>query len=89
MEFLNITESKRKVAYLRSNEGAELILFWEKEVRVRFYDRDMAVIDLLRMSQGDKTAMEYVAAAEDQARLCRADSVPIKGQALQSMPCTR
>ena len=33
---------------------------------------------MLRMSQGDKTVMEYVAAAEDQARFCRADSEPIK-----------
>ena len=118
MEFLNIAESKRKIAYLRSNAGPELTLFWEKEVRVRFHDieedatvgiaaqvahtyeeiiteskkellamvnRDRAVIDLLRMSQGDKTAMEYVAAAEDQARLCRADSVPIKEEDLTRM----
>ena len=118
MEFLNIVESKRKVAYLRSNAGPELTLFWEKEVRARFYDivedvnvgivaqaahsydeiikeskkellamvnRDRAVIDLLRMSQGDKTAMEYVTAAEDQARLCRADSVPIKEEDLTRM----
>ena len=118
MEFLNIVESKRKVAYLRSNAGPELTLFWEKEVRARFYDivedvnvgivaqaahsydeiikeskkellamvnHDRAVIDLLRMSQGDKTAMEYVTAAEDQARLCRADSVPIKEEDLTRM----
>ena len=118
MEFLNIAESKRKIAYLRSNAGPELTLFWEKEVRVRFHNieedatagiaaqvahtyeeiiteskkellamvnRDRAVIDLLRMSQGDKTAMEYVAAAEDQARLCRADSVPIKEEDLTRM----
>ena len=118
MEFLNIAESKRKIAYLRSNVGPELTLFWEKEVRVRFHDieedatvgiaaqvahtyeeiiteskkellamvnSDRTVIDLLRMSQGDKTAMEYVAAAEDQARLCRADSVPIKEEDLTRM----
>ena len=118
MEFLAITESKRKIAYLRSNAGPELTLFWEKEVRVRFtavaadaaegvpgqdahsyeeiveeskkellamVNRDRAVIDLLRMSQGDRLAMEFVAAAEDQARLCRADIVPIKEEDLTRM----
>ena len=118
MEFLAITETKRKVAYLRSNAGPELTLFWEKEVRVRFtatqadavagveaqdahsyedivegskrellsmVNRDRAVIDLLRMSQGDRQAMEFVAAAEDQARLCRADVVPIKEEDLTRM----
>ena len=92
MEFLAITESKRKVACLRSNTGPELTLFWEKEARVRFsavaadahagvagqdahnYDeiveeskkellamvnRDRAVIDLLRMSQGDKLKFKF------------------------------
>ena len=91
MGFLGITESKQKIGYLRSNAGAELTNFFEKEVRARFSDitadegrgiqaqqahtydeliaesnkvllavvsRDRAVIDLLRMSQGDKHAME-------------------------------
>ena len=48
-------------------------------------NRDRAVIDLLKMSQGDKMATEFVAAAEDQARLCRADSVPIKEEDLTRM----
>ena len=38
MEFLNIGESKRKEAHLRSNARPDLTLFWEKEVQVRFYD---------------------------------------------------
>ena len=50
MEFLNITESKRKIAYLRSNAGPELIIFWEKEVGIRNIDiptnRDMPVLDM-------------------------------------------
>ena len=37
------------------------------------------MIDLLKMSQGDKMATEFVAAAEDQARLCRADKCPHQG----------
>ena len=48
-----------------------------KKELLAMVNRDRAVIDLLRMSQGDKMAMEFVAAAEDQALLCRADSVPI------------
>ena len=98
MGFLGITESKQKIGYLRSNAGAELTTFFEKEVRARFSDtaadanrgiqaqqghtyeeliaesnkvllavvsRDRAVIDLLRMSQGDKHAMDFVGEVED------------------------
>ena len=36
--FLGIVEGKQKIGYLRSNAGAELTTFWEKEVRVRFED---------------------------------------------------
>ena len=35
--------------------------------------RDRAVIDLLRMAQEDKNAMEFVGEVEDQVRLCRAE----------------
>ena len=59
----------------------------KKELLV-MVNRDRAVIDLLRMSQGDKTAMEYVAAAEDQARLCRADSELIKKEDLSRIALT-
>ena len=38
MEFPNITEVKRKTAYLRSNAGQELTVFWQKEVLVRFHE---------------------------------------------------
>ena len=120
MAFLGIQVGAKKVAYIRSNAGPELTIFWEKEVRARFADiaiagdaqagraaqavhtyeelialskgemlsmvnRDRAVIDLLRMSQGDKSAMEFVAAVEDQARLCRADTEPIKETDLSRM----
>lgn len=118
MAFLGIQVGAKKVAYIRSNAGPELTIFWEKEVRARFADiagdahagiaaqaahtyeelialskgemlsmvnRDRAVIDLLRMSQGDKSAMEFVAAVEDQARLCRADTEPIKETDLTRM----
>ena len=37
------------------------------------------------MSQIDNTVMEYVAAAEDQAKLCRADSEAIKEEDLTRM----
>ena len=47
--------------------------------------RDRAVIDLLRMSQGDKHAMEFVGEVEDQARLCRADTEPITETDLKRM----
>ena len=118
MAFLGIENGTKKVAYIRSNAGPELTLFWDKEVRARFtaiteniaegraaqaahtyeelitlskkellalVNRDRAVIDLLRMSQGDMSAMEFVAATEDQARLCRADSEPIKETDLTRM----
>ena len=38
MGFLGIRESKQKIGYLRSNAGAELTTFFEKEVRARFSD---------------------------------------------------
>ena len=107
MAFLSIQDGAKRVAYIRSNAGPELTIFWEKEVRARFTDitadpatgrvaqaahtygeltnllkkellsmvnRDRAVIDLLRMSQGDRGAIEFVAAVEDKARLFRADT---------------
>ena len=118
MAFLSIQDGAKRVAYIRSNAGPELTIFWEKEVRARFTDitadpatgrvaqaahtyeeltnlskkellsmvnRDRAVIDLLRMSQGDMGAMEFVGAVEDQARLCRADTEPIKETDLARM----
>ena len=118
MAFLGIQDGAKRVAYIRSNAGPELTIFWEKEVRARFTDitadpatgrvaqaahtygeltnlskkellsmvnRDRAVIDLLRMSQGDMGAMEFVGAVEDQARLCRADTEPIKETDLARM----
>ena len=36
MEYLCITEDNRKPSYIKSHAGAELMTFWEKEVRVRF-----------------------------------------------------
>ena len=47
--------------------------------------RDSAVIDLLRMSQVDKHAMEFVGEVENQARLCRADTEPITESDLKRM----
>ena len=48
-------------------------------------NRERAVIDLLRMSQGDRSAMEFVGVTEDQARLCRGDVEPIKEEDLIRM----
>ena len=36
MAFLGIEDGTKKVAYIRSNAGPELTLFWEKEVRACF-----------------------------------------------------
>ena len=47
--------------------------------------RDRAVIDLLRMSQGDMSAMEFVAAVEDQSHLCQANTQPITEEDLVRM----
>ena len=55
----------------------ESVVESEKEL-LAMVNRDRAVIDLLRMSQGARLAMEFVAAAEDQAGMCRADIVAIK-----------
>ena len=47
--------------------------------------RDRAVIDLLRMSQGDMSAMEFVAAVEDQSHLCQAHTQPVTEEDLVRM----
>jgi hypothetical protein len=44
-----------------------------KKVLLAIINRDRAVIDLLRISQGDRSVMEFLAEIEDQARLCRAN----------------
>ena len=62
----------------------ELTNLSKKEL-LSMVNRDRAVIDLLRMSQGDRGAMEFVGAVEDQARLCRADTEPIKETDLARM----
>ena len=49
------------------------IIATSKEVLLAIINRDRAVIDLLRINQGDKNIMEFLAEIEDQARLCRAN----------------
>ena len=99
MRFSGITDSGRKLDFLRSCAGAELMELWDKEVRVVYkatgdgatrveadtYDlvvknitatllnlvnRDRAIIELLRMEQGNRTFNEFLADIEDQTHLC-------------------
>jgi hypothetical protein len=44
-----------------------------ERVLLAIVNRDRAVIDLLNISQGDKTVMEFLAEVEDQVKLCRAN----------------
>ena len=106
MAYLNITSNSQKLAYVKSQAGAELLTLWEKEVRARWVgvpandelgreaqeahtykelitetervlleiiNRDRAVIDLLKITQGNRTVMEFLAEIEDQVKLTRAD----------------
>jgi hypothetical protein len=50
----------------------EIITETEK-VLLQLVSRDRAVIDLLKMTQGDRNVMEFLAEVEDQAKLCRAN----------------
>ena len=45
MAFLSIKDGPQKIAYIRSNAGPELTIFFEKEVRAKFetWDADPAV----------------------------------------------
>jgi hypothetical protein len=62
----------------------EVIAETEKSLLV-IISRDRAVIDLLRLQQGDKTIMEFLGEAEDQVRLCRAKEKPITDDDLVRM----
>ena len=44
-----------------------------RRVLLAIISRDRAVIDLLKISQEDRSVMEFLAEVEDQARLCRAN----------------
>ena len=52
MAFLSIKDGPQKIAYIRSDAGPELTIFFKKEVRAKFetWNAEPAVIDLLRMS---------------------------------------
>lgn len=65
MGFLGITEGKQKIGYLRSNAGAELTTFWDKEVRARFKDITAASPTAAEAADTatDKCAHEATAAA--------------------------
>ena len=56
-----------------------------KRALLAIISRDRAVIDLLRLEQGEKTIMEFLGEAEDQARLCRAKEKPITEDDLVKM----
>ena len=95
MRFLGVTDSVRKMNFLRSCAGAELTEFWVKDVRVLFeatregevdvpahtyeqvventkqtllklVSKDRAIINLLRMEQGSRGFMDFLADIEDQ-----------------------
>ena len=99
MRFSGITDSGRKLDFLRSCAGQELTELWDKEVRVvyeatgegvtrveahtyaqvmentkkyllKLVSRDRAIIDLLRMEQGNRTFNDFLADIEDQTHLC-------------------
>jgi hypothetical protein len=66
----------------------ELVLETEK-VLLAIINRDRAVIDLLKIDQGNKTLMEFLAEVEDQAKLCRANEKRITEDDLVRMSLIR
>ena len=61
----------------------EEVLTETKEVILRLVSRDRAVIDLLRMEQGNRSFMEYLSEVEDQEYLCRTDELRLTGDDLK------
>ena len=85
MRFQHIKEDATAGQAAQTAHTYEEMITSSKKELLALVNRDRAVIDLLRMSQIDNTAMEYVAAAEDQARLCRAESETIMEENLTRM----
>ena len=61
------------------------IITESKNTLLKIINPDRAIIDMMRMTQGDKTFMEYLAVVEDQEHLCRADEERITGDDLKRM----
>ena len=64
MRFSGITDSVQKLNFLRSCAGAKLTELGE------LVSKDRAIIDLLRMEQGGRGFIDFIADMEDQMHLC-------------------
>jgi hypothetical protein len=63
----------------------EQIVDESKKTLLKIINRDRAIIDMMRMTQGDKTFNEFLAEVEDQEHLCRADEQRITSDDLKRM----
>ena len=56
-----------------------------KKTLLKIINKDRAIIDMMKLNQGDQTFMEFLAVVEDQEHLCRADEVRITSDDLKRM----
>ena len=61
------------------------VLEESKRALLTVVSRDRAVIELLRMEQGSRNFMDFLAEVEDQEYICRVDERPITGDDLKRM----
>ena len=77
-ELMELWDKEVRVVYKATGEGAERVeadTYAEvventKKTLLRLVSRDRAIIDLLRMEQGNRTFNEFLADIEDQTHLC-------------------
>jgi hypothetical protein len=67
-----LANEEQNIAAQNAHTYDEIVTETEKGL-LQLVSRDRAVIDLLKMTQGDKNVMEFLAEVEDQAKLCRAN----------------
>ena len=61
------------------------IMIETKKTMLKLVSRDRAIIDLLRIEQGGRSFMDFLAEVEDQEYLCRTDEEPITSEDLKRM----
>ena len=54
-----------------------------KKALLKYVNKDRALIDLLRMKQGNRSFMDFLSEVEDQEYLCRIDEQPLTGEDLK------
>ena len=72
MKLLNMTGSDKKVSFMRSSAGSELITFWDKEARIRWEPTDQEAKHGYEevVEESKKSLLKYLIGTGRSTNLC-------------------